>query len=264
MRWTRAEYTSLLPAVTPAFPVQAPEADTWWAARSMMERVSAIEEGQVMANLADGTGGTFFHGSNDLDAGFRSFVAPEYLYVLGFVPDEEKLDGRRHRIDVRLRNSRGRTVEARQDYYAPDYVDDPEGMARQEIEEAFFSGARFEGLPVVLQTQFFKTGEYDATVTVIARLDVRQLAFRQEGERNRNDVVVVTGLFDENGNYLSGTQKTLEMRLTDETRDGLEASGLGVRTEFDVRPGRYMVRVVVRDTEGQQLTALSDVVEVPW
>ena len=37
----------------------------------------------VIANLADGTGGTFYHGTNDYDEGFtRVAAAPEYKYVL--------------------------------------------------------------------------------------------------------------------------------------------------------------------------------------
>lgn len=38
----------------------------------------------AMAELANGTGGTFFHNSNDLEGGLRSLAAPpEYLYMLG-------------------------------------------------------------------------------------------------------------------------------------------------------------------------------------
>jgi hypothetical protein len=39
----------------------------------------------VMAELADGTGGTYFHNSNDLEGGFeRLTAAPECLYLLEF------------------------------------------------------------------------------------------------------------------------------------------------------------------------------------
>ena len=39
--------------------------------------------GNAMAELADGTGGTLFHNSNDLDCGLKSLIeAPEVVYVL--------------------------------------------------------------------------------------------------------------------------------------------------------------------------------------
>ena len=48
-------------------------------------------------------------------------------------------------------------------------------------------------------------------------IDVKKLAFHKEGERTRNDITVVTGLFDGDGNYVTGAQKVVEMRLLTET-----------------------------------------------
>lgn len=63
--------------------------------KSRYDRDSAAQEADVLAELAEGTGGAFFHNSNDLDAGFqRVDAAPEYVYMLGFSPENLKLDGR--------------------------------------------------------------------------------------------------------------------------------------------------------------------------
>jgi hypothetical protein len=53
------------------------------------------------------------------------------------------------------------------------------------------------------------------------------------------------------------------MRLKDETLATRLASGIAVRSSLTAKPGRYLVRVVVRDSEGQELTALSGAVEIP-
>jgi len=77
----------------------------------------AITQTEVMASLAYSTGGTFFHSNNDLDEGFRRTTeAPEYLYVLGFSP--QKLDGKYHKLKVRLNSQTKLTVQAREGYYA--------------------------------------------------------------------------------------------------------------------------------------------------
>jgi hypothetical protein len=39
--------------------------------------------------------------------------------------------------------------------------------------------------------------------------------------------------------------------------------GIAVNSNFDVKPGDYLVRVVVRDTEGQLLSAKNDTVSIP-
>jgi hypothetical protein len=43
----------------------------------------------------------------------------------------------------------------------------------------------------------------------------------------------------------------------------MDASGLTLRTNFDVTPGSYTIRVVVRDAEGQQMAARNGTVLVP-
>jgi VWFA-related protein len=71
----------------------------------------------VLADLAYGTGGVFFRNNNDLQEGFRrTSEAPEFVYVLGFVP--EKLDGKFHKLKVEVA-SRGKvTIQVRPGYYA--------------------------------------------------------------------------------------------------------------------------------------------------
>ena len=71
-------------------------------------------------------------------------------------------------------------------------------------------------------------------------------------------------MFDTNGNFLVGTEKLVQLRLRDETVAGLERKPpVVIRTDFDVKPGAYLVRLVVRDAEGQQITAENAAVEVP-
>lgn len=57
----------------------------------------------VLADLADATGGFFFHNNNDLDEGFRRLAGrPEFSYLLGFSPQNLKLDGKYHKLKVTL------------------------------------------------------------------------------------------------------------------------------------------------------------------
>jgi len=73
----------------------------------------------VMAELADGTGGTFFHNSNDLDAGFKALTeAPEVVYVLELSLDGVKSDGTYHRLQVKLDRD-SLDVQARRGYFMP-------------------------------------------------------------------------------------------------------------------------------------------------
>jgi VWFA-related protein len=73
----------------------------------------------VMSELAAGTGGAFFHNSNDLGAGFKSLTdAPEVVYVLELSTDGVKPDGSYHRLKVQV-DREGMRLQARQGYSAP-------------------------------------------------------------------------------------------------------------------------------------------------
>jgi len=72
----------------------------------------------ALAELADGSGGNYFHNSNDLQSGFRQLAAePQYRYLLQFSLDGVKPDGKYHRLKVKV-NRDGLRMQARQGYFA--------------------------------------------------------------------------------------------------------------------------------------------------
>jgi VWFA-related protein len=72
----------------------------------------------VMAELAESTGGTFFHNSNDLEGGLKSLAAPpEYLYLLDISLKDTKKNGAYHSLQVKV-DKPGTQVQARKGYVA--------------------------------------------------------------------------------------------------------------------------------------------------
>ena len=72
-----------------------------------------------LSDLADGTGGTFIHNSNDLEAGFKSLAeAPETVYLLELSLDNVKPDVTFHRLKVKV-NRDGLQLQARRGYLMP-------------------------------------------------------------------------------------------------------------------------------------------------
>ena len=59
------------------------------------------------------------------------------------------------------------------------------------------------------------------------------------------------------------SSKTVEMRLKDQTLESRLNSGITVKSSFDVTPGSYMIRLVVRDSEGQLMAAANGTVDIP-
>lgn len=230
-----------------------------------MYRVSAqLAQEDVLAQLADGTGGTFFHNRNDVDEGLREAgAAPAMTYLLGFSPQNLKLDGSLHTLKVSFVHKTNYKIQARHGYFAPRHVVDPTEAAKEEIQEALFSQDEIRDLPVDLHTQFFKTDAFAAKLAVLTHVDIKGVHFRKAEGRNRDDLTVATAIFDENGNYVTGGEKIIEMKLLDTTYDRLTRVGLNLKSSFDVKPGSYLVRQVVRDSEGAQIAARNGAVVIP-
>jgi VWFA-related protein len=232
--------------------------------KTQYQRESALVEEGVLAELADATGGRYFHNNNDLKGGFTQVAAsPEFVYVLGFSPQNLKLDGAYHALKVTLKMPRGLDVQARRGYYAPQHLPDPEEDAKREIQEALFSRDELQDIPLELHMQFFKSSDAAAKIAVLARVNVKTLHFRKADGRNNDNLTILSGVFDHNGNYVTGVQKLVELRLLDPTLEKALNSGITVRTNFDVMPGSYVIRLVVRDSEGQAMAARNGVVDIP-
>jgi VWFA-related protein len=227
-------------------------------------QAEASAQEDVLSELADGTGGTWFHNNNDLNEGFRRLAAaPEFIYVLGFTPENLKSNGKFHSLKVTLKEPKGLALQARKGYYAPKHETDLAQQAKQDIEDAVFSREVMKDIPVALHTQFFKSGDFDAKLSVMAHVDIKSLHYRKEEGRNRNDLTVVSVLFDPNGNFVAGMDKRIELRLKDGTLENKLGSGITVKSTFDVKRGSYVVRLVVRDSEGQMMAAENGAVEIP-
>jgi hypothetical protein len=225
---------------------------------------SALRTADVLAEMADGTGGTFFHNDNDLKRGLNLLAArPQYVYVLGVSPQALKFDGSYHALKVTVRNSAGLTVQARHGYWAPKYAVDAAEAAKNELQETFFSQEEVPGIPMDLQTSSFKSGDEKFELSVTARLDVKGLRFKKTEGRNDDTLTIVAGLFDSNGKNVAATQKVVDLRLRDQSLAALQSAGINVKEKFSVPPGHYLVRVVVTDSEGQTVTARNGSVQIP-
>ena len=72
----------------------------------------------VMAELSDGTGGAFFHNSNDLTGGLAQLAqGPEYVYLIEFAPQNVKPDGSYHKLKIAV-DVVGTHVQVRRGYFA--------------------------------------------------------------------------------------------------------------------------------------------------
>lgn len=223
-----------------------------------------FDSAQVLASMAASTGGIYFHNRNDLGAGLsQALAAPTVSYILGFRPEGATADGKFHKLKVELANGEKYQIQARNGYFARKKLEDPEEEAKREVREVLFSGEEIDTIPIQLKTQFLNMNATSSQLTVYTHLDIQGIPLRKADGRNRNDIVLATGVFDRNGQLVDGQMKEIALKLQDSTVERLRKSGLTFKTVFQVKPGSYIVRSVLRALEGNQLTARNLTTVIP-
>jgi VWFA-related protein len=237
----------------------------------------------VLADVAQGTGGEFFHGSNDLKGGFGSLAGSPVYYILGFSPTEIHKDGKFHPLKVVLaEKEKGLRIQARRGYFAlkegevppeapvevankPSPVNSaisPEAEAQQKIREAVLSKADLQQLPVALDVKP-AAGQGDTReVLVSAHLAAALLPFRKDGDQNLNTITFVFAMFDDKDNLVNAQQRQARINIRDEHLQEFLKAGVNVDVTFRLRPGTYRLREVVADSEDQSMTSVSRNLEV--
>src|SRR5262249_50430418 len=79
-------------------------------------------------------------------------------------------------------------------YWAPNHAADPAEQSKEEMHEAVFSVDETRDIPVDVTTDFFKTGDLTAQLTVTSRLDLHTVKFRAaEGSTSLRTLPASTG-----------------------------------------------------------------------
>jgi VWFA-related protein len=215
----------------------------------------------VLADLAGGTGGTFFHNSNDLSGGLKMAGLPSTFYILGFSPRDLKQDGHYHELKVKLSGNQKYSIQARRGYYAP-LPTGPAEQEQQEIDNELHSTAEMGDLLADFLVEPPAQSNSRGVLLLQSRVAVRSVHFKKVQGKKSDVLRMVTAIFDMNGNLVTGGEKILKMNVDDATYQRLSESGLTVHLTFTLKRGRYMVRQVLRDSESGEMSARSRAVEI--
>jgi VWFA-related protein len=212
-------------------------------------------QSDVLWELARGTGGKFINNTNDLGGALAKLAEePEVRYLLGFSPGNLAPDGRFHSLKVKVKEERGLDVQARNGYFAPNHLASAGENAKDEIRKAIFGREEIHDIAIDMATELSKISESETKLTIVASVDITRLPYRRVDGKNSDDVEVVCSLFDRNGAYIEGVSNTITLRLVDNVTFNRENGTVPVRAEFKVAPGRYGIRLVARDSEGEMMT----------
>ena len=240
-----------------------------------MDQNREVMAGDVLAQVAEGTGGEFFHNSNDLKGGFGLLAGSPGSYILAFDPRDLKPDGKFHRLKVTLvEKHTSYSIQARRGYFAPGNEAEAKAGAKEaeassaadqtqeQIREALLSKTEIAQFPVALDAKVSEGQGETRELSLLSHVDPNALHLQKQGEHNLNTLTFVFGVFDQKENLVIAQQRHATVDVADAQLPEFLRSGMELGMSIQLKPGSYRIREVVTDAE-HRLTALSRNVDIP-
>lgn len=241
-----------------------PEQDIGSAFAENLERSEGAE------SIAADTGGFSVKNNNDLTKGLQR-IADEtrVYYLLGYNPTNTARDGKLRKIEVKVNPNKDIKVRARKGYYAPIDGDNAlnkrkEGGPDPQIQEALDSPFDMPDIPMRMSSYVFdETLLGKASAMLVTEVDLSGFAFQEKDGRFSDSLeFLLIVSHRETGEFHRYDQK-IDMNLKPETRDRYVKAWFPILRDFELLPGGYQAKIVVRDKNAAKVGTVIHEFDVP-
>src|SRR5262245_44236587 len=232
-----------------------------FSGRGVQQQYSQLASSQdTLTSLAADTGGRAFTDTNDFGEAFARVQRDmSAYYLLGYSSTNAVRDGRFRRIQVRVKRD-GLRVEARAGYYAErDFTHTSRTDRESQLDEQMFAAVSATDLPVLVTGGWFRLSPDKYYVPVAVTVPGSAVPVANDKDLVTLDVLGMVrdersfpvGRFRETLKLPPGTEKTLAGKQV------LYQSGV------TLPPGRFSVKVVVRENTTGQMGTFESPIVVP-
>jgi VWFA-related protein len=216
--------------------------------------------------ISDETGGFAAVNQNDFRTAFSRIITDNSsYYVLGYYSNDERRDGRFRSVDVRTKRP-GLHVRARKGYTAPKgrAVAKPAitEKASPALREALDSPVPISGLALKVFATPLKGPAPNASILVALEIAPGKLTFIEKGGMYLNDLEVGLVAIDASAKVRDAGRDDVNLRLQ-KTYEAVKGNGIRIMRRLEVPPGRYQLRIGVRETNGGALGSVLVDLDVP-
>jgi VWFA-related protein len=226
-----------------------------------------LQSQDSLRTISNETGGFAAVNRNDFSTTFARIVSENSsYYVLGYTSTDTRRDGRFRKIDIRVSRP-GLEVRARKGYVAPKGRPASRTSVNEDtsaqLSAAMQSPVPISALGISVFAAPLKGSGNKASLLLAVEVDGAKLRFTQKDGVFADDVEVAVLAVDDRGEIRDGGRDLLNLRLRPETHALVSRSGTRILRRLEVPPGRYQLRVGVRDGgSGAVGSVLSDL-DVP-
>ena len=229
-----------------------------------------LERSEGAESISADSGGFTVKNSNDLAKGLQR-IADEtrVYYLIGYNPANTARDGKFRKIEVKVA-AKDTRVRARKGYYAALDGDTREAKRRAEggpdrqFQEALDSPFEMTEVPIRLTSYVFdETLLGKASAILHADVDLSGFSFNEKDGRFSDTLeFLLVVAHRESGEFNRYDQK-IDMNLRPETKAKYAKTWFPIQRDFELLPGAYQAKMVIRDKNASKVGTVIHDFEVP-
>jgi len=205
---------------------------------------SASTNQQILAALAEGTGGFTIFNTNDLLGGLERIGREQNeFYILGYAPGDSP-EGSCHTLKVKM-NHGGLHVRSRSGYCNVRTTNVLEGKPLEKQLEAHATGAQPGSIHGVLEVPFFYTAPNTARVNLAMEIPSDSFQFNKEKGKYHASLNVLGIAYRTDGTIGAKFSDTVNLDLEKDEWKEFTKSPYHYENQFDATSGNYRLTVVL-------------------
>ena len=241
-----------------------PSLDTQDLGYAFTENLEASEGAE---SIASDSGGFSVKNTNDLSKGIQRIASESsHYYLVGYVSQNATRDGKFRKISVKVAR-KDVQVRARKGYYAPqDGVKAPKKKPGPDpvLQAAVDSPFELDQIPLRMASYVFdETILGKAATLILTDIDLRAIPFEEKDGRLVNSIqFLLVASHRETGEFFQYDQR-VDMKLQPKTKEKMNQSWYPVVKDFELPPGAYQAKIVVRELNSNRVGTVVHQFEVP-
>ncbi len=199
---------------------------------------------QILAALAEGTGGFSIFNTNDLLGGLERIGREQNeFYIVGYVPPETP-EGSCHTLKVKM-NRGGLNVRARSGYCNVRSANPLEGKPVEKQLELRAAGSQVGSIHGALQAPYFYTAPNVARVNLAMEIPSDSLKFNKEKGKYHANMNILGMAYKPDGSVGARFSDTINLDLEKDEWKEFTKVPYRYQNQFDAAPGTYKLTVVL-------------------
>ena len=185
--------------------------------------------------------------------------------MLGFYSTDDRRDGKYRKVDVKLNPKIAASLDYRSGYYADAEFKamGSEGREKQ-LQDAMLLGDPATALPLAVEINWFRNGGNNWFVPVAVKIPGTEIPLRKKGSAEEMTSFDFLGeVRNAKDAQVAMLRDNIKIRLRDEQAGTLKSKNLLYETGFQLAPGQYRLKMLVRENETGKMGTYETVFQVP-